>query len=95
MMLKAVRVRSWLLWQADLYLRSARKIATEHPDWLESREGWAHPEYDYKLRNAYQLYVAAGLGLLAGRVRWLAQRANVVDAWEKFDRLNAGGCGVA
>lgn len=48
-----------------------------------------------RLRNAAEFYRDAGLGLLAGRVRWLAQRENVVDAWAKFDRLNAGGCGVA
>lgn len=47
-----------------------------------------------RLREAAALYRAAGLGLIAGRVWWLSQRDNVVDAWAKFDRLNAGGCGV-
>lgn len=49
-----------------------------------------------RLRNAAQFYRYAGLGLLAGRVRWLAQASemNAADAWSKFDRLNAGGCGV-
>jgi len=46
-------------------------------------------------------YCAAGLGLLGGRVAFFARRVaqagdreNVRDAWRKFDRLNAGGCGV-
>jgi hypothetical protein len=47
-----------------------------------------------RLRDAAQFFRDAGLGLLAGRLRWLAQRDNVVDAWKNFDRLNAGGCGV-
>jgi hypothetical protein len=47
-----------------------------------------------RLRNAARCYRDAELGLLAGRVRWLSQRNNVADAWQKFDRLNAGGCGV-
>lgn len=40
-------------------------------------------------------YRDCGLGLLAGRVEWLAKQSNLGAAWVKFDRLNAGGCGVA
>ena len=90
-----VQERRSNLCQADRWLRKAREIAVEHPEWIESRKGWAYPEYDRCLRHAHNFYVAAGLGLVAGRVRWLAQRENVVDAWVKFDKLNAGGCGVA
>jgi hypothetical protein len=92
----AVHERDWHLWQADLHLRSARLLAVEHPDWIYHRAGWTDAEHARLLEGAYGFYLAAGLGLLAGRVRWLArQRGNVLDAWEKFDRLNAGGCGVA
>lgn len=59
-------------------------------------------EYWQWLNEADNAYRAAGLGLLAGRVAFLARRVaefgdreNAVDALGKFDRLNAGGCGVA
>ena len=82
--------------QADACVDEARKLVARHADELSARAvGWAFPTYMVHLTTACRLYRAAGLGLLAGRVRWLSQRENVVDAWAKFDRLNAGGCGVA
>jgi hypothetical protein len=59
-------------------------------------------DYWQALNDASVAYESAGLGLLAGRVAFMARRVaelggreNVRDAWAKFDRLNAGGCGVA
>jgi hypothetical protein len=59
-------------------------------------------DYWQALDDASFAYKSAGLGLLAGRVAFMARRVaelgereNVRDAWQKFDRLNAGGCGVA
>jgi len=82
---------------ADTLLCRARAIAQAHPEWIDGREGnWAYSEHRQYLRDSYDHYAAAGLGLLAGRVRWLAQASemNVADAWSKFDRLNTGGCGA-
>lgn len=80
---------------ADACVDEARQLAARHADELSARAvGWVFPTYMCYLTTANRLYRAAGLGLLAGRVRWLSQRDNVVDAWAKFDRLNAGGCGV-
>ena len=90
-----VRDRGWNLWQADLHLRSARLLAVEHPDWIDRRLGWTDIEHARLLQGAYGFYLVAGLGRLAGRVRWLArQRGNVLDAWATFDKLNAGGGGA-
>jgi hypothetical protein len=59
-------------------------------------------DYWQALNDASVAYESAGLGLLAGRVAFMARRVaelrereNVRDAWQRFDRLNAGGCGVA
>jgi hypothetical protein len=59
-------------------------------------------DYWQALNDADNAYRAGGLGLLAGRVAFMARRVaelgereNVRDAWQRFDRLNAGGCGVA
>ncbi len=81
---------------ADAHLAEARRLAARRTAEITARVAdWAYPTYMRHLTMAYRLYGKAGLGLLAGRVRWLAQRENVVDAWAKFDRLNAGACGVA
>ena len=81
---------------ADAYVAEARHLAARRTSEIDARKpDWAYPTYMRNLTLAYRLYRKAGLGLLAGRVRWLAQRENVVDAWAKLDRLNAGGCGVA
>lgn len=76
---------------ADAYLRAARAIAKAHPGWIDGRSSnWAYSEHRRLLRAAYDFLVAAELGLLAGRVRWLAQASemNVTYAWSRFDRLN-------
>ncbi len=53
-------------------------------------------DYWQALNDASVAYESAGLGLLAGRVAFMARRVaelgdreNVRDAWQKFDRLNA------
>jgi hypothetical protein len=64
----------------------------------DSKARW---EYWHDLYCACHCYQAAGLGLLAGRLTFMARRVaalgereDVRTAWVKFDRLNAGGCGV-
>ena len=74
---------------ADAHLAEARHLAARRTAEIAERT------YMRNLTMAYRLYRKAGLGLLAGRVRWLARRENVREAWAKFDKLNAGGCGVA
>jgi len=89
------RHRNLLL--ADSYLATARAIAKAHPGWIDDRSSnWAYSEHRRLLRAAYDFLVAAELGLLAGRVRWLAQASemNVTYAWSRFDRLNAGTTSV-
>ena len=84
-----------ILWADDL-LDNARRLAvtfTRCDDGTfvsAAARGW----YYGGLEKAASLYRDAGLGLLAGRVEWLAKAENVRAAWAKFDRLNAGGCGV-
>jgi hypothetical protein len=93
--LAEVRQREVNLRAADRHLLRARRIAAEHPTWVDRQRGYADVEHARHLQAAYTFYLAAGLGMLAGRIRWLArQRGSVLDAWAKFDRLNAGGCGV-
>ncbi len=80
---------------ADAHLAEARHLAARRTAEIAERTvDWAYPTYMRNLTMAYRLYRKAGLGLLAGRVRWLTRRENVRDAWAKFDKLNAGGCGV-
>lgn len=80
----------------DFHVRCARELATERTaEIVERAVGWTYPEYVRYLTLAARHYRAAGLGLLAGRVEWLAKQSDPATAWAKFDRLNAGGCGVA
>jgi hypothetical protein len=85
---------------ADELLDAARDAVKKHarPDGtLDADAGRWHL---YRLRAAASCYRNAGLGVLAERVTWLADSVTyhggiVVDEWAFFDRLNAGGCGVA
>ena len=79
----------------DALLDDARSMARCYADADGTLALHVLSTHRMRLCSASRLYRDAGLGLLAGRVRWLSQRENVVDAWAKFDRLNAGGCGVA
>jgi hypothetical protein len=83
-----------LAW-ADALLNEARSMAQCYADAAGRLAEHIHGQHRRRLRATARYYRDAGLGLLAGRVAWLASRENVVDAWQKFDRLNAGGCGVA
>jgi hypothetical protein len=92
--------RLWNVRTADELLDAARDAVTRHarPDGtLDAEAGRWHL---YRLRAAATCYRNAGLGVLADRVTWLADSVTyhgggVVDEWRFFDRLNAGGCGVA
>jgi hypothetical protein len=86
---------------ADRRLGDARRAAALASDTGELPDGdwW---DYWQALNDASVAYESAGLGLLAGRIAFMARRVaelgareNVHAAWQKFDRLNAGGCGVA
>lgn len=100
--MKVIRFRQALIEKGDQHVAAARQIVREHASvqgFLP--QGWVY-EYWQVLNEADNAYSAAGLGRLSGRVAFLARRVaefgeleNVVDAWDKFDRLNAGGCGVA
>jgi hypothetical protein len=86
---------------ADRRLGEARRASALAGDAGELPDGdwW---DYWQALNDASVAYESAGLGLLAGRVAFMARRVaalggreNVRVAWQRFDRLNAGGCGVA
>ncbi len=85
---------------ADELLDAARAVVARHarPDGtLDKRHAGEHL---HRVRAAAVLYRRAGLGLLAGRLHWLADAVtyhggNVVGEWASFDRLNADGCNVA
>jgi hypothetical protein len=93
--------RHWLVESGDNRVAEARRLAGEQANadgFLP--EHWVY-EYWQVLIAADNAYRAAGLGLLAGRIAFFARRVaefgereNVRDAWAKFDRLNAGGCGA-
>ena len=94
--------RARLIERGDYLVAEARRMACRH----SSEHGFLPQEQSYGywevLNASDNAYRAAGLGLLAGRLAFLARRGaefgdleNVRDAWAKFDRLNAGGCGVA
>ena len=97
-----LRFRQSLVETADNRAAEARGLAASHANadgFLP--EHWVY-EYWQLLNAADNAYRAAGLGLLAGRMAFFARRVaefgdreNVRLAWVKFDRLNAGGCGVA
>jgi hypothetical protein len=86
---------------ADELLDSARAVVARHasPDGTLD-EPHSRGRHLNRVRAAAVLYRRVGLGLLASRLDWLADTVtyhdgNVVDEWAFFDRLNAGGCGVA
>jgi hypothetical protein len=86
-----------LAW-ADFHLEAARDMA----DFISmlADNGNSVPPHCFHTFTASMLeaawnYRAAGLALLAGRVAYFARRTDVRAALEKFDRLNAGGCGIA
>jgi len=86
---------------ADELLDAARAVVARHARPDGTLDG-AHSRGQHlnRVRAAAVLYRRGGLGLLAGRLHWLADAVtyhdgNVVDEWASFDRLNAGGCGVA
>jgi hypothetical protein len=100
--MKHVHLRQALVQKGDRLIAEARRMirdyATEHGYFPQA---WVY-EYWLLLNEADNAYRAAGLGLLAGRVAFLARRVaeygvreNARDSLTKFDRLNAGGCGVA
>jgi len=84
---------------ADKRLQEAREIADRTDATGEVPEGWWHIYCD-ALAEAAAAYTLAGLGLLAGRVAFMARRIallgaalNVRTEWQRFDRLN-GRCGA-
>jgi len=96
-----VLYRARLIARGDYFVAEARQLACRH----SSEHGFLAQEQAYEywevLNAADNAYRAAGLGLLAGRLAFLARRVaefgdleNVRDAWRKFDQLNAGGRGV-
>ena len=98
----SVRFRQALVEKGDRRVTEARQMVRHYA----SGQGFLPQalvyEYWQVLNDADNAYRAAGLALLAGRVAFLARRVaefgdceNVRAAWAKFDRLNAGGCGVA
>lgn len=100
--MKHLRYRQALVEKGDRAVAEARRIVRDNA----SPHGFLPQpcvyEYWQSLNEADNAYRAAGLGLLAGRVAFLARRVaefgdreNAVDALGKFDRLNASGCGVA
>jgi hypothetical protein len=91
------RNRRRIVAQADKRIEEARRMMVwantdgELPD-----AGWY--ECWQCLADADNLYRLAGLGVLAGRVAFMArriaeyrERENFHVAWARFDRLNAGG----
>jgi len=85
---------------ADEMLDAARAVVARHarPDGTLDKQ--YRRKHLHRVRAAAVLYRRVGLGLLAGRLDWLADTVshhcgNPVDEWGFFDRLNAGGCGVA
>ena len=85
---------------ADELLDAARALVARHanPDGTLAKEH--RGQHLHRVRAAAALYRRVGLGLLAVRLDWLADTVtyhdgNVVGEWALFDRLNAGGCGVA
>lgn len=86
---------------ADRRLAEARRLArrADAGGELPDGEWW---DYWQALNDASFAYSSAGLGLLAGRVEFMARRAaalagqeNVRATLAMFDRLNAGGGNVA
>jgi hypothetical protein len=88
--------RSGLIETGDRLVARARSMAGNANSGGEFNFG-SKARWDYwcDLYCACYCYESAGLRLLAGRVRWLARQSDPGAAWVKFDRLNAGGCGVA
>jgi hypothetical protein len=80
---------------ADHYLSEARDIA-RWMAWLDREcDGEAVPagvleDYAEDLAKSECRYRAAGLSLLAGRVRWLRRQTIYQRAWFHFDKLNSG-----
>ena len=93
--------RTGLIDAGDRLVALARRMAGgANADGELDAEAWW--DYWQALNRASNAYRDAGLGLLAGRLDYMARRVaalgereNVRAAWAKFDRLNAGGCGVA
>lgn len=97
----AQRHRTQLVEQGDKCLSDARRMTiwANAAGELPNAYWW---DFWHFLKGAEERYRLAGLGLLAGRVAFMARRVaelrereNVYAAWAKFDRLNAGGGGVA
>ena len=100
--MKRLRFRRPLIEKGDRHVAAARQIVREHASVCGFLPQSCVYEYWLELNEADNAYRAGDLGLLAGRLAFLARRVaefgdreNVRDALVKFDRLNAGGCGVA
>lgn len=98
----SVGFRQALVEKGDRRVTEARQMARHYASGGGFLSQGLVYEYWQVLNDADNAYRAAGLSLLAGRVAFLARRVaeygdceNVHVAWAKFDRLNAGGCGVA
>lgn len=83
---------------ADAILDDARDIARRHTGHDGTLSNGMESFYLARLVSAASGYRSAGLTLLSNRVYHFARRValygtseNVRDAWNAFDRLNAGG----
>jgi hypothetical protein len=73
---------------ADRQVAEARHIGRDWAYPTGFSEADRHRKYSSLLHSATALYGAAGLRLLASRVRAVARDSNVPEAWARFDRLN-------
>ncbi len=86
-----------LCW-GDFHLDQARKAAETIGVYVDCKKDAPKRYFDFftaSMLEAAWHYRAAGLGLLAGRVAYFARRTDGRVSFDKLDRLNAGGCGVA
>ena len=100
-MRQEVLYRAGLIARGDYFVAEARQLACCYASDRGFLPKILVHDYWRALDKAGIAYRHAGLGWLGGRVAFFARRVaqfgdreNVRDAWEKFDRINAGGCGV-
>lgn len=92
-----LRLRKQRIESADEGVRWCLSQLREHGFISGHGGGYLPPDqkriFVESLHECAKTYRAAGLGLLAGRVEWLAKQPDPGAAWVKFDKL--GGCGVS
>jgi hypothetical protein len=74
---------------ADAEVAEARHIGRDWAYPTGFSDADRHRKYLSLLHSATALYGAAGLRLMASRVRGIARDADVPKAWARFDRLNS------